>query len=46
MLKKFDEDKVPTCVDFSPNGKFLSVSTKKGEIYFYEGKIKNMIFIT
>ena len=34
LLKVFDND--ITCIDYSPDGKFLSCANEKGKIYFYD----------
>jgi len=35
--KKIFEDKAkPTCLDFSPDGRFLSVATANGQMWFYD----------
>lgn len=30
------QNEVPTCLNYSPNGKYLAVATKIGTIYMYE----------
>ena len=33
-----DRTTVPVCIDYSPDGRFLSVCTKSGTIHIYEVK--------
>ena len=35
FLRAFELNETPTCIDYSPDGKYLSVATKIGSIYFY-----------
>jgi len=38
LLKVFDPEKetLPTCIDYSPDGNWLSVSTKAGKIHIFD----------
>ncbi len=36
VLRSFDRSEMPTCVTYSPKGKYLSVATKIGTIHIYE----------
>jgi len=38
LLKTFDPEKetLPTCIDYSPDGNWLSVSTKAGKIHIFD----------
>lgn len=38
LLKNFDPEKesLPTCIDYSPDGCWLSVATKAGKIHIYD----------
>lgn len=36
ILKEFRSEEVPTCVNYSVKGKYLSVATKIGTIHIYE----------
>ena len=35
MKKEFKLEEVPTCLNYSPKGKFLAVGTKVGTIHMY-----------
>ena len=39
VLRSFGSGQIPTCVTFSPKGKYLSVATKIGTIHIYEVEI-------
>ena len=40
LRSDFDKDALPTCIDYSPDGKFLSVATAKKKIHIYEVESK------
>jgi len=33
---EWDKESIPTCIDYSPDGNFLSAATKNGRIFIYE----------
>ncbi len=38
-LREFRTEEIPTCLNYSPKGKYLSVATKIGTIHIYEVEI-------
>lgn len=35
VLRTFDVSETPTCIDYSPDGKYLAVATRIGSLFFY-----------
>jgi WD40 repeat protein len=36
ILRVFEAEALPTCIDYSPDGRFLSVANRYGTIFIYE----------